>query len=60
MTVKLHTIRGLAIGLCLPFLLAAPALAQAASPTLDEQIIADAYVYLIGRALARYPGTVHR
>jgi hypothetical protein len=51
MNVKLQSIQGLAVGLCLPFLLAAPAHAQAASPAFDEQIIADAYVYLMGRAL---------
>jgi hypothetical protein len=51
MTVKPSIIQGVAISLCLISALVAPAHARAASPALDEQIIADAYVYLIGRAL---------
>lgn len=49
MTAHFHRIQSLAIGLILMLSLAAPAQAQA--PALDEQIIADAYVYLMGRAL---------
>jgi hypothetical protein len=51
MNLKLRTVHGLAIGLVFLASLAAPAQVRAASPALDEQIIADAYVYLIGRAL---------
>ncbi len=51
MSTKLRTIQGLAIGLLLLVSLVVPIHARAASPALDEQIIADAYVYLIGRAL---------
>jgi hypothetical protein len=48
---KLRAIQGLAVGLLLLGSLVAPTHARAGSPVLDEQIIADAYVYLIGRAL---------
>jgi hypothetical protein len=51
MSTELRAIHRRAIGLVLLVLLVAPIHAQAASPALDEQIIADAYVYLIGRAL---------
>jgi hypothetical protein len=51
MSTKRRTIRALAIGLCLVFSFGAPSQARTASPALDEQIVADAYVYLIGRAL---------
>jgi hypothetical protein len=51
MGTKLRAIQGLAISLCLVFSFGAPSQARAVSPALDEQIIADAYVYLIGRAL---------
>jgi len=51
MDTKLRTIQALAIGLCLFVSLAVPTHARAAFPALDERIIADAYVYLIGRAL---------
>jgi hypothetical protein len=51
MSTKLRPIQVLAIGLFFLVPLVAPAQARAASPALDEQIIADAYVYLIGRAL---------
>ena len=51
MSIKLRTIRALAIGLVLLGPLVAPVQALAASPALDDQVIADAYVYLIGRAL---------
>jgi hypothetical protein len=51
MNLKLRTVHGLAIGLVFLASLAAPDQMRAASPALDEQIIADAYVYLIGRAL---------
>ena len=46
-----RAIRSLAIGLCLSFSFLSPSQAQTGAPALDEQIIADAYVYLIGRAL---------
>ena len=48
---KLRAIPGLAIGLLLLVSLVVPIPARAASSALDEQIIADTYVYLIGRAL---------
>lgn len=51
MITKLRPIQGPAIGLVLLVSLVASTHARAASPALDEQIIADAYVYLIGRAL---------
>jgi hypothetical protein len=51
MSKKLRAIRGLALSLVLLLPLVAPSHAHAASPALDEEIIADAYVYLIGRAL---------
>lgn len=46
-----RAIPGLAMGLGILLALVAPAHARAAASALDEQIIADAYVYLIGRAL---------
>jgi hypothetical protein len=51
MSTKLRAIQGLAIGLLLLVSLVVPVHVHAASSALDEQIIADAYVYLIGRAL---------
>lgn len=51
MSTKFRAIQGLAIGLALLVSVVAPIQARAASPALDERIIADAYVYLIGRAL---------
>ena len=51
MSTKLRAIQGLAISLFLFVSLVAPIHARAASSALDEQIIADAYVYLVGRAL---------
>jgi hypothetical protein len=51
MSTKLRPIQGLAIGLFFLVSLVVPIHARAASPALDEQIIADAYVYLIGQAL---------
>ena len=51
MSTKLRAIQGLAIGLFFLVSLLVPIQGRAASPALDEQIIADAYVYLIGRAL---------
>lgn len=50
MSMKLRAIQGL-IGLCLVCSLVTPTQARAATSALDEQIVADAYVYLIGRAL---------
>ena len=51
MSMKHRAVRGLAISLCLVFSLVPPTQARAVAPALDEHIIADAYVYLIGRAL---------
>jgi len=51
MSTKLRAIQGLAIGLFCLVSLVVPIPASAASQALDEQIIADAYVYLVGRAL---------
>lgn len=51
MSTTQRAIQGLAIGLCLLVSLIVPIHARAASPALDEQIVADAYVYLVGRAL---------
>ena len=51
MSTKLRAIQGLAIGLFFLVSLLVPIQGRAASPALDEQFIADAYVYLIGRAL---------
>ncbi len=51
MITKYGTIPRLLIGLSLLVPLAAPIHVRAASPALDEKIIPDAYVYLIGRAL---------
>jgi len=51
MSTKRRAVQGLAIGLFLLVSLVAPIHGRAASPALDEQIIADGYVYLIGRAL---------
>ncbi len=51
MSTKRRAIQILTIGLLHLVSLVAPIHARAASPALDEQIIADAYVYLIGRAL---------
>jgi hypothetical protein len=51
MSTTQRAIQGLAIGLCLLVSLIVPIHAHAASLALNEQIIADAYVYLIGRAL---------
>jgi hypothetical protein len=51
MSTKLRAIQGLAIGLFFLVSLVVPIHGRAASPALDEQIIADAYVYLIVRAL---------
>jgi hypothetical protein len=51
MSKELRAIRGLALSLVLLLPLVAPSHARAAASALDEQIIADAYVYLIGRAL---------
>lgn len=47
----MRAIQALAIGLSCFVSLVVPIHASVASPALDEQIIADAYVYLIGRAL---------
>jgi hypothetical protein len=46
-----RAIQGLAISLVLLVPLVVPIHARAVASALDEQIIADAYVYLIGRAL---------
>ena len=51
MSTALRAMRGLGIGLLFLGSLVAPVQAGPASPALDEQIIADAYVYLVGRAL---------
>ena len=51
MNAKRRIIPGLMIGLFLLISLVVPIHGRAASTALDEQIIADAYVYLIGRAL---------
>ena len=51
MTTTQRAIQGLAIGLCLLVSLIVPIQTRAASLALNEQIIADAYVYLVGRAL---------
>ena len=51
MSTTLRDLKGLWIGLFLLVSLVVPIHGRAASPALDEKIIADAYVYLIGRAL---------
>ena len=51
MTTRSRAIPGLAISLALALLPAWQTTATATEPALDEPIIADAYVYLIGRAL---------
>ncbi len=51
MTLNFRKIYGLAIGLLLLVSFVVPIHARAASSALDERIIADSYVYLIGRAL---------
>ena len=50
-TTMQRALQGVAFGLCLLVSLIVPIPARASSPALDEQIIADAYVYLVGRAL---------